>query len=241
MQLRKLKQNIGAVLIPRLPFNRRTFDIFRFELNVFFNQLLNSISPKYHKRIHAIENISPVNLNVGSGGRGFNSWINIDAMRHHKDLFFACDIRKILPIKSSSVDRIFAEHVIEHLDFRNDIPTTFSEFYRILKLGGRIRIIVPDGKRYAQAYVSGVDEEWKTLGMEELPTDMPTHMCMLNHIFHQGGEHLFCYDFETMKYALERAGFHSVEHLNYGVSRDSILCIDREEHSKYSLYVEALK
>jgi len=32
-------------------------------------------------------------------------------------------------------------------------------------------------------------------------------MTMINHVFHQGGEHQFAYDFEIIRWALNNAGF----------------------------------
>ena len=84
---------------------------------------------------------------------------------------------------------------------------------------------------------------WRKLGwnVDRLPDDIYTPMHVINHIFHQGGEHLFAYDFETLKWALNRAGFPTVLRQSFGTSIDSELAIDRENHRPYSLYVDAVK
>lgn len=64
---------------------------------------------------------------------------------------------------------------------------------------------------------------------------------MINHIFHQSGEHLFAYDFETLSWALRHAGFREIVKQSFRQSCDPELAIDQENHAPYSLYVEARK
>ncbi len=237
-----LKQKISQIIIPALPVNRRVFDILRFEGGMFFTMSFNYIFPWRFLKILKLRRIKNINLNVGSGGYGRQQgWINIDAMAHLEDIDIAWDLRRKLPFSCNSVSRIFAEHVLEHIEFREDMVRVILEFFRVLETKGRVRIIVPDCKRYLEAYVSGQDEKWAELGIATLPDDMPTRMTMVNHVFQQNGEHYFGYDFETMKWLLEKSGFVDIEELTYMVSNDKDLCIDRSEHSKYSLYVEAVK
>lgn len=236
-----LLHQVGKIIIPLLPINRRTLNIIRFEINALLVAILNQLSPKYHLKIRDLHKKEGLNINLGSGGYGFPDWVNIDARRHHSNLSLAHDIRKPLPFKNSQAARIFAEHVLEHIDFWEDMPKVLGECYRVLQKGGRIRIIVPDGKRYLEAYVKQDPKLWEALGCPQLPTDMPTPMSMVNHVFHQGGEHLFAYDFETLEYLLKETGFINIKQVSYQEGADPKLCIDREEHAKYSLYVEAQK
>ena len=136
---------------------------------------------------------------------------------------------------------VFAEHVVEHLEFDEDVPRLFSESYRVLEPGGHLRIVVPDGEKWAKAYVSKDPKEWKALGFSQFPDDLPTPMAMLNHVFHQGGEHRFAWDYETMNYALRRAGFVNVYRRSFRESGVDELAIDLSHHAPYSLYVEAVK
>ena len=104
-------------------------------------------------------------------------------------------------------------------------------------------MVVPDTAAFLRAYVSGRAENWRELDwdIEHLPDDIYTPMDVLNHIFHQGGEHLYGYDFETLEWALRRAGFESVERMSFGKSIDPELAIDQANHAPYSLYVDAVK
>jgi predicted SAM-dependent methyltransferase len=236
-----LKQRIGQWLIPKLPINRELFTELRFEANSWACEMRNRISPSYHREVLRLRGLKGISLNIGSGGRGLAGWVNTDAVRHPGDQSFPCDVRRTLPLADGSVARILAEHVVEHLNFKLEIPKVLEEFLRVLEPGGMLRIIVPDGRRFVEAYLANDSAHWGPLGVHALPLDMPTPMAMLNHVFHQGGEHHFAYDFETLDWALGKAGFTDVRRSSFGVSSDPLLAIDRSEHAAYSLYVEAMK
>jgi len=201
------------------------------------------MNPRYHTRLLRLRRVSELSVNIGSGGAGLPGWINIDARSHHRDNYIAYDIRRPLPFKNGQVKRIFAEHVVEHIDFRDDVPAVFREFYRVLEPGGVVRIIVPDLARFLSAYVRKSPEEFTALGwdLNELPPDIYTPMHVVNHMFHQNGEHLFGWDFETFEFALRRSGFDEVRKQSFRVSADPDLAIDQAHHAPYSLVVEAIK
>ena len=240
--LTTLKSSVGAVVLPLLPFNRRTFDILRHEMRTLRTRMANAISPTYRASVRRLRSQRDLSLNVGSGGRGLPDWVNIE-MIQMRDTTLCLDIRQRLPLADGSVARILAEHVVEHIDFRSDVPRVFRDWHRVLQPGGVVRIIVPDARRFLQAYVSDDKAAWQRLGWDvgNLPEDIFTPMHVINHIFHQGGEHLFAYDFETLALALRQAGFATVEQMAFMTSRDPKLVIDQENHAPYSLYVEAVK
>lgn len=76
-----------------------------------------------------------IKIQFGSGGNNLDGWINLE---EHQ-----CDITKTLPFEDESVDFILVEHVVEHIH-QIEAYKFFKEAYRILKLNGVIRIIVPD-------------------------------------------------------------------------------------------------
>lgn len=237
-----VKQYLGQKLFAHLPCSRRTFDLLRFEFHAARQRWLNSVLPWRRLKIRRYKFMRGLSLNVGSGGRGLPSWINTDAVAHHADITFTHDLRRPLPLADQSVKRIFAEHVIEHLNHKEDVPRVFAEFYRVLESGGVLRIIVPDVPRFMQAYLDADLQQWKQLGFTEgLPSDMSTSIELVNHVFHQGGEHLFGWDYATMEHALRRAGFTRILRQTFGQSLDQELVLDRPEHAPYSLYVEAVR
>ena len=54
-------------------------------------------------------------LNLGSGpSKGKNNWINVDL--YGADI--NCDLRKGIPIKENTVDKIYTSHMFEHIPFK---------------------------------------------------------------------------------------------------------------------------
>jgi len=110
--------------------------------------------PKYEK----------LKIQFGCGPRVLKDWINIDLffepfekyLKYYKDDyypentrgnkkdFFSINILKTgLPLEDSSVDLIFHEDFIEHLD-QKEQTVFLSETLRVLKVGGVHRINTPD-------------------------------------------------------------------------------------------------
>lgn len=236
-----LKQRLGKIIIPVLPVNRRTFNVLRFELNAALTRILVYLSPRLRKIRHELLQEKNLKVNLGSGGEGDSEWINLDIRRHHKDQTLPWDIRYSLPFEDNQVKMLLAEHVVEHLEFREDVPRLFKEAYRVLQPGGHFRIVVPNVEEWIKAYLSRDKAEWFRLGFAQFPSDMPTQMTLLNHVFHQEGEHLFGWDFETLEYTLRAAGFDLIYRRSFGDSGMKGLAIDLSHHAPYSLYVEGVK
>jgi predicted SAM-dependent methyltransferase len=229
---------LGRTLVP----SARTYQLARFELQSLQVRMRAGLDPRQRKRIEELRGQTGLSLNIGSGGTGKAGWVNIDAFEA-PDTTFTQDLRSALPLAEGQARRIFAEHVIEHLDFRDEVGFTLSELHRVLEPGGVLRVIVPDARRFIEAYLSGDKARWRELGwaLDAMPHDIYTPMHIVNHIFHQDGEHKFGYDFETLAFALRRAGFSEVVQQSFGVSFDPELAIDQEQHRPYSLYVDARK
>jgi len=78
-------------------------------------------------------------LNIGCGTKRLAGWINVDFnQRFQPDLVW--DITKKSRLGDNEVDEIYCDNVLEHL---TDFVGSIKEFHRILKPGGRLRIIVP--------------------------------------------------------------------------------------------------
>ena len=68
-----------------------------------------------------------------------------------------CDIvADIRDIKGPSglYDAIYSSHTLEHL-YSHDVPTALAEFYRVLKPGGELAIVVPDVQAVAEHVAQG--------------------------------------------------------------------------------------
>ena len=141
-----------------------------------------------------------------------------------------------------AADGIRAEHFVEHLEPREELPVFLAEAHRALRPGGVLRLIVPDAERYLRAYCRGDRQGFDELGVPDpLPDDLPTPLDVISHMFHQWHEHRWGYDFESLAHRLRLAGFAVVERAEYAKGRDWKLARDLAEHAPYSLYVDAVK
>jgi len=97
-------------------------------------------------------------LNIGCGTKIFDDYINIDLGIFHFDdgrivePEMICNINDGLPFDDSSVDYIYSDSVIEHLDN----PEFFiTECHRVLKVGGKFRLITPHFKCHSSYHALG--------------------------------------------------------------------------------------
>lgn len=86
-------------------------------------------------------------LNIDIGGekhkRTFgNKWKTLDIAKN-SDYVFDLNSKKSLPFIDNFIDNIYCSHVLEHIKPEN-ITLILKEIYRVLKIEGICRIVVPD-------------------------------------------------------------------------------------------------
>jgi predicted SAM-dependent methyltransferase len=175
-------------------------------------------------------------LNIGCGPFPKEEFINLD-YNWNPDIDICWDIAdKPYPFPDNSLEGIFTEHCLEHIPYDKCIEN-LKEFHRILKPGGTLRIIVPDGQIYFDLYQQKKTDKSVTLPYGD---NEETPAISINRIFRSHG-HLFIYDFETFSLNLQKVGFKNIikESLQHG--RDKRLLIDQSSRSVESLYVEATR
>jgi predicted SAM-dependent methyltransferase len=180
-------------------------------------------------------------LDIGCGPRTHNSYINLDyAWRPGIDICW--DVTKGLPLPNESVRGVFTEHCLEHLPFMA-VDGVLADCWRVLKPGGTIRVIVPDGELYLRRYCGSLAGE-TTSSLPYADGDryqgLYSPMMSVNRIFRSHG-HQFIYDFDTLRQLLLKNGFIDVQKEQCGSGRDRELLIDTEARAVESLYVEASK
>jgi predicted SAM-dependent methyltransferase len=148
-------------------------------------------------------------LNIGCGKLGRSGWINVDAQKLPG--VFRWNVLNGLPIVAGTVEHIHMEHFLEHLEFGQAIEL-LVECHRVLQPGGSMRIIVPDAEKYMTAYSAKDEEFFGRLdhlgGTAEV---LPTKATICNQMFHMFGDHKFGWDFETLQYACNKAGFRDIK------------------------------
>ena len=100
-----------------------------------------------------------VKLNIGSFINMFyRGWSNTDILdlsdfaRHNAYIFKQHDASTPFPVEDGRVNLIFSSHVLEHL-VREDALKFLKECYRMLCIGGHIRIAVPNVGLLMQNYI----------------------------------------------------------------------------------------
>jgi predicted SAM-dependent methyltransferase len=136
----------------------------------------------------------PIRLNIGAGRPedgepvipGFTP---IDARLGHDAL--------ALPYGDNTVEEVYASHVLEHIPHR-DRMKALREWHRVLKPGGRIRVAVPDFAYIVEAYQQGrydIPIEGYVCGAQTYPENF----------------HLSIYDYDSLSYWLDQAGFVGID------------------------------
>lgn len=184
---------------------------------------------------------SPLLVNLGSGDKYIEGFVNIDANPLlRKDLWL--DIRFGLPFAEESVRAIYLCHVLEHFDF----PTAqriLRESFRVLVRGGGVRILVPSLEQAIEAFLRQ-DLDW----FEPWPENYSSLGGRFNNFLLCKDQHRLMFDFSFASEALASAGFTSIERHSYrGSSVFSPSMLDRMEpetdrvYHERSLVIEALK
>jgi len=93
---------------------------------------------------------APLKLHLGCGTNKLPGWVNIDSVKEcQPDLIH--DVSYILPYEDLSVDEILAEDLLEHFDkYLRFI--VFYNWTRVLKVGGKITLQVPNFKKILFKY-----------------------------------------------------------------------------------------
>ena len=164
-------------------------------------------------------------LQLGAGANSLPEWLNSEgfapsSFTHSVEIardYIYLNICKKFPFEDNSINYIFHEHVIEHLNYL-DGQAAMKECFRVLKPGGKIRIATPDlevfvglyggqirpeQKKFLSEYIRYNSEIWSS----DLKYVKDDHaVFVLNHNFRAWG-HQFIYDFSSLSNAMKAAGF----------------------------------
>ncbi len=160
-------------------------------------------------------------LHLGCGKIVLPGWINYDIEKNPGVVVH--DLRKPLPHKNATVDFIFSEHFIEHID-KNEAKKMLRDCHRVLKPGGVIRIITPDLQVLLDDYAAGKIDRWAEIWRPSTPCEM------INQGMRDWG-HQFVYDKRELNLILNESGFKATKYCQYKNSEHSELNgIDQRPH-----------
>lgn len=178
---------------------------------------LRSINPIYRgrtRRYLAGEGVKK--LQIGTGPQPKAGWLNTDLKPRGSHTVYL-DARGPLPFPDESFDFIFAEHLIEHLDYLHGLRC-ISECRRVLKPGGVLRMATPNLHQYVKLLYEtdqnaslGEHVEWYNnryvRHRKETYGDGP--IFPFNTLFRKFG-HIFIYTPEALRDSLTTAGFSTI-------------------------------
>jgi predicted SAM-dependent methyltransferase len=163
-------------------------------------------------------------LQLGSGGNVLPGWLNTDVhdFRGTREVVYL-DARKPFPLSNGAFDVVFSEHMLEHIPYEDGLRC-LRECRRVLRSGGRIRVATPSLERLIRLYdpeLSDVQRRYLRWSIDEFAphADVPLPGFVLNTFLRAWG-HEFVYDAQTLRHALERAGFEEIEERGVGESDD---------------------
>jgi ubiquinone/menaquinone biosynthesis C-methylase UbiE len=168
-------------------------------------------------------------INIGAGSRWFkDGWEILDngsgkfkeSWQHYGNMWDS-------KLPSNEYDIVYTSQTLEHVPhFKNE--QTIAEFNRILKVGGLVRISVPDLRKAANAYINNEINFFKGnhfsdhLGIGGLFVNRiisPGNQTLaLNRGFNEiigSYAHLYAYDCEMLKILLKKWGFGDVAQTEY--------------------------
>jgi predicted SAM-dependent methyltransferase len=162
-------------------------------------------------------------LHLGSGGHTIDGWLNSDlfpASRHVLHM----DATTTYPFDDETFDYVFSEHMIEHVSYEKG-QRMIQESFRVLKVGGRIRISTPDLAFLIALYQGEKSELQKRYIRYEVETEgLPycEDTFVINDFVRNWG-HTFIYDEKVLRVSLEKVGFQEITRCDLNASEDEVL------------------
>lgn len=154
-------------------------------------------------------------LHLACGNHLLNGWANIDIDGPPGTV--RLDLTRPLPVATGSIDLVFCEHFIEHID-RPEAEHLAGEIVRVLRPGGRFRLSTPDLNVLVEHFRARRLDTWHDVGWA------PSSACqLLNEGMHSWG-HRFVYDKDELEALLRGAGFAIVGRAQHGLSDIPELC-----------------
>lgn len=130
------------------------------------------------------------------------------------------DITKGLPVPANSCDGAYCSHVLEHLaleDFRIALRNTHS----LLKPGGDFRMVLPDLRFYAEAFIADTSKDSAPTFMRKSflgYTHRPRGIAGIVSAILGNSKHLWMWDFASINAELIDAGFTDVRRAEFNDS-----------------------
>jgi len=177
-------------------------------------------------------------LHLGCGRRPFPGWINVDVVPYSPGPDVLLDLRRPLPLPNNSLDLIYSEDFIEHLELTAG-RRLLHECYRVLRPGGTMRLLTPNLRPFAADYVARSPALFEWYNARHGTASFAE---ILNHGLRSWG-HRFVYDDELLVHELRAAGFLPTMQAHNLSSHPALRDLDRvdEHEAAYRIYLDCAK
>jgi predicted SAM-dependent methyltransferase len=171
-------------------------------------------------------------LELGTAGTKRPGWVGIDMGGADINL----DVSKYpLPFPDGSVERFYASHVLEHFSYPEPMLSVLKECRRVLKDGGTLSVVVPNGAFWAEAYLKGKLPERPDADFYQPALHNNSRIDILNYTAYMDGHHKHMFDSEGLLTILSKAGFRNVAQREFDPD------MDLEAHDWESIYAVGTK
>ena len=96
------------------------------------------------------QNSKEIQINLGCGEKIIPGFINVD-VNYYKHIDFVSDVKDLHFFNDNYADLLYSSHTLEYFD-RLQVNEALTEWNRVLKRGGILRISVPDFKSIVEVY-----------------------------------------------------------------------------------------
>lgn len=214
-------------------------------------------------------NQANIYVNYGCGNTAPKEWLNYDysisvyirnipvvgeVLKYGLKTTFAKNVLygnivKGLPLKVESCNGVFSSHTLEHLtldDFRKALINT----YKLLKVGGIFRCVIPDLEIIARTYIeelqTGNDKasidfiKSTLLGIESMPKGLKKHFFLA---YYPGmSRHLWMWDKFSLVHELKKVGFIDIRECKFNDCEDKMFnLVENEDRFKNSIAIQCKK
>jgi len=171
---------------------------------------------------------------IDAGSFEFASFCQVNDVRH-------ANAARRIPHADATVDAIYSSHMIEHL-LPDDAWAFLRECRRVLRPGGRLRLVVPDLQALARDYLRGGDAD-DFLRRMQFETHLPAGLfAKLKWLLLGRRGHHWMYDACSLGALVMEAGFVGVETMAAGETRIvDPSGLDLCERQVDSVYLEAVR
>ena len=162
-------------------------------------------------------------LQLGAGGNDPAGWLNSDIEPSRNEILL--DATGRYPFPDGSFHYVFSEHMIEHVPWEAAVMM-LRECYRVLAVGGKIRIVTPNLTKFVELVNDSTNAEAQLyiaakLRVGDVPANPIPGAYILNREVREWG-HQFLYDSTTLRKTLELAGFRQITEHRVGEKTDPV-------------------